>query len=324
MQPTQPSRFSVAHRGPAAGNAYEAWREGICRNFCRLDVGPAADNFIDCRNEISLLHSVAFATPKGASARFARTKALLDDGCDDLVLISALRGTVRVTQRDTVIELSSGQMCLTEMNVVGEADLTRVGDFTTARFPRHLLLQVAPDAESHIARPLTHDPALSAMIGRYSALCHDAAGLDASSQKAMAQHLIDLVGLLAGTKAEQQELIGRRGLSAARFDILKSDTLRNLHRHGLDIETVARAAGMSGRQAQRMFAESGTTFSEFVLEHRLLLARTLLLHANGRDRKISDIAQTAGFNDLSYFNRSFKRRFGETPSAIQAASGDQH
>ncbi len=70
-----------------------------------------------------------------------------------------------------------------------------------------------------------------------------------------------------------------------------------------------------------MFAESGTTFSEFVLEQRLLLARRLLLGEPGTRRKVSDIAYTAGFNDLSYFHRSFRRRFGVSPADMQMAFG---
>ena len=118
-----PTRFSIFHRGLAKGPGYEAWREGIWRGFCRLDVGPTDDKFIDCRNEFALLHPIAIATPKGRSVRFARTRALLSDGCDDLVLISATRGNVHVTQGNRTIDLTAGQMCLTEMNITGTADL---------------------------------------------------------------------------------------------------------------------------------------------------------------------------------------------------------
>jgi len=157
LETQAPNRFSIFHRGPSKGPDFEAWREGICRGFCRLDVGPADQDYIDCHNEFAQVNSIAVATPKGGSARFARTRDLLTDGCDDLVLISATRGTVRVTQRNKAIGLTVGQMCLTEMNVVGAADLTRSGGFTTARFPRRLLLQVAPMAETQLARPLGHD-----------------------------------------------------------------------------------------------------------------------------------------------------------------------
>lgn len=37
----------------------------------------------------------------------------------------------------------------------------------------------------------------------------------------------------------------------------------------------------------------------------------------GRERRISDIAFACGFNDLSYFNRCFRRRFGLTPTAAR-------
>jgi AraC-like DNA-binding protein len=318
------NRFSIQHRGPAKGPEYEAWREGICRGFCRLDVGPAEDAYIDCHNDFASLHCVSMAIPKGRSARFARTRDLLSDGCDDFVLISASHGSVRVSQAGETIDLTAGQMCLTEMNVVGAASLSSAGGFTTMRFPRRFLLQVSPNAEDRLAAPILHDPTRSVMVDRYFALCKEVASdLDGLAQKAAAQHLADLVGLLLGTDPGRADLIRQRGVSAAKFDLMKAGIVENLGRKDLDIETVARANGMSERQAQRLFANSGSTFSDFVLEQRLLEARRLLLQASGRARKVSDVAYTVGFNDLSYFNRSFRRRFGTSPSGMQMEFGQE-
>jgi AraC-like DNA-binding protein len=38
------------------------------------------------------------------------------------------------------------------------------------------------------------------------------------------------------------------------------------------------------------------------------------------DRSITSVAFDAGFGDLSYFNRVFRRRFGGTPSEIRAST----
>jgi AraC-like DNA-binding protein len=72
--------------------------------------------------------------------------------------------------------------------------------------------------------------------------------------------------------------------------------------------------GLSPKQVQRLFEHSGTTFTEFVLEQRLLSARRLFSSPNGRHGKIGTVAYSVGFGDLSYFNRSFRGRFGVTPS----------
>jgi AraC-like DNA-binding protein len=50
-------------------------------------------------------------------------------------------------------------------------------------------------------------------------------------------------------------------------------------------------------------------------ELRLRKAADMLAH--DVERRISDIAFDSGFNDLSYFNRCFRRRFGLTPSAAR-------
>lgn len=54
----------------------------------------------------------------------------------------------------------------------------------------------------------------------------------------------------------------------------------------------------------------GTTFIDYLNEYRLTMASRLLASS---DSSILDIATEVGFDNLSYFNRLFKRRFHMTP-----------
>src|SRR5262249_37020486 len=162
------------------------------------------------------------------------------------------------------IELVAGQMCLTEMNVVGAVDLNESGGFTTTRFPRSLLLQGAPSAQTQIAPAPGHDRAPRLMIERYAARCTGNGGGRAHiRQKAAAQHLADLVGHVIGTSADGKDLVWHRGVTAARLNLLKAHIVGHLESADLTLQTVARTNGLSERQVQRLFAAAGTTFSDF-------------------------------------------------------------
>lgn len=69
-----------------------------------------------------------------------------------------------------------------------------------------------------------------------------------------------------------------------------------------------------------MFAAEGTSFSEYLLVERLAQAHRLLGDRRFANRTISGIAFELGFGDLSYFNRTFRRHYGMTPSDVRAAS----
>ena len=70
-----------------------------------------------------------------------------------------------------------------------------------------------------------------------------------------------------------------------------------------------------------LFEQDGTTFSEYLGLQRLALAHRLLGDPGNDRRKISDIALAAGFGNVSYFNRAFRRLFGATPSDIRSRNG---
>ncbi|WGD50812.1 AraC family transcriptional regulator [Bradyrhizobium sp. CB1650] len=311
-----PGIFFHQYAGLPRGPAFEQWRDRAC-GPCGLDVGPSRGDSIDCRLRISVVGDISLAVPEGASAQYSRTQSGLADGSDDLVLISAHAGLVRIGQNGRTIELAPSQMMLADMSVTGTVGHTDEDRFTTLRMPRRALLEISPRAEDKLSRVLS-DGAVAETIFRYHALAADhGPHLDAVGQHLTALHMVDLVGLLLGTDADHANLARGRGQAAARLDLMRADVMAALGRNDLCLSEVAARSGLSPRQAQRLFEQAGTTFTEFVLEQRLLLARKLLGDPRARARKINDIAHSAGFSDLSYFNRAFRKRFGATPSELR-------
>ena len=60
-----------------------------------------------------------------------------------------------------------------------------------------------------------------------------------------------------------------------------------------------------------------------MLQQRLRRASRLLRDPRWRDRSVREIAETAGFGDLSYFNRAFRRHFGARPSELRERPSEQ-
>lgn len=59
----------------------------------------------------------------------------------------------------------------------------------------------------------------------------------------------------------------------------------------------------------------GMSFIEYLNGFRLEKACQLLLAS---DSTVLEISQEAGFDNLSYFNRCFKKKFAQTPSAYRS------
>ena len=78
------------------------------------------------------------------------------------------------------------------------------------------------------------------------------------------------------------------------------------------IADMAALVGFSESHFMRYFKETiGTSFIDYLKEYRLTMAARLL-HAS--DSSILDISEEVGFENLSYFNRAFKKRYHVTPS----------
>jgi AraC-like DNA-binding protein len=104
---------------------------------------------------------------------------------------------------------------------------------------------------------------------------------------------------------------------AARLAAVKADIEKHLTDASLTVATIAARHGISARYLHKLFEDEEMTYSQFLLDRRLALAYRTLRQPRSATRTISSIASDSGFGDLSYFNRTFRRRYGITPSGAR-------
>lgn len=94
--------------------------------------------------------------------------------------------------------------------------------------------------------------------------------------------------------------------------------LKYIENHYMDkitIQDIAAETGLSQSHFMKYFKNTmGTSFIEYLNEYRLTMAGRLLASS---ESSILDIASEVGFENLSYFNRAFKKRYAQTPSAYR-------
>jgi len=94
----------------------------------------------------------------------------------------------------------------------------------------------------------------------------------------------------------------------------------HLTEHGLGVERLARAAGMSPFHFCRVFKRYTTKSPmQYVVRVRVKKAEELLRYNSG-NMTICRIATSIGFYDASNFNRHFKKTTGLTPSAFKKSA----
>ena len=80
----------------------------------------------------------------------------------------------------------------------------------------------------------------------------------------------------------------------------------------VELSVLARRVGLSTRQVERLFRmHLDKTPSDFYLALRMMRARTLVLHTS---MALCDIAQSCGYDTVSYFARTYRQHFGSSPS----------
>jgi AraC-like DNA-binding protein len=296
------------------------WREAFGRTIVKMDMEPIGDDPFRSRADIQMLPNLSIALVSSSPNRVTRTPQLIADGSDDLVLGILLGGEAVAHQGGKEVGFRAGEALLWSNDAPGGCVYHSSIDFLALAISRVVLAQAVVNIDDGLMQLVPRDNEAMRLLTSYVKLLQGEIGLMSPELKAAtAAHVQDLVVLALGATGDATHIARGRGVRVARLRALKAYILANLTRRDMSIETVARRHGISPRYIRTLFDGDQTTFTDFVLNQRLVRAHRCLVDPRFAGHMISTIAFESGFGDLSYFNHVFRRRYGATPSDIRAA-----
>jgi AraC-like DNA-binding protein len=299
------------------------WRDLYTELYGPLEMTFTDDPF-SVRLEVTRFGATELSRVNATIERYIRTpRCVAAAGSDHLALaVNVGAAPMHVRQLGRGGPVAPGGAALVCNATTGEVAGSAENAWLFLQVPRAALLEAVSGAEDLISRPVdAHLPAMR-HLRRYLGLLLEPSGIedDASLHDHIETTLLDLIALALGAGRERADVARLRGRRAARLQMVLAAIASGFDARDFSVHVVASRVGLSPRYVQDLLHETGRTFSERVLERRLQKARALLANPRCASRRITDVAFDSGFNDVSYFNRVFRRRFGVPPSGVRGSA----
>jgi AraC-like DNA-binding protein len=305
---------------------FALWRDQWNALYGSVELTRADQRRFSVNLEFLPVGAVGLGCFNGTISRISRTaRDVAADGADNFCLTMQCRqsASVRQSGRETRLDQASAVLLTNaEPGEVCAGD--GMGWFAVNVSHKHLL-QLVANAEDLIGVPLDADNEALRHLQRYLAvlLAPEGIGSNPALIERVGSTVVDLVALALGAGSDAAEAASLRGLRAARLQAVLAAIRSGFADASFSSLHVAIGLGLSRRYVNDLLHETGTSFAERVMELRLQKARAMLAD-RGNDRlKVSEIAYACGFNEVSYFNRCFRARFGASPSEYRGSGSSR-
>src|SRR5579885_1054649 len=293
-----PGLFRFSTHALPAHERVPVFCEVLGRKLLRVQAEPLPRFEFNAEMQIRSLPGLTFVAERHSPFRIGRTKELLSDSDDSIVVQSFSTGAVE-RQFGHEVALSPGDAVACSSGEVG--DITVPGPCTgfALVIRRERLAPLLRDADRCFARPVPAGSQVLRLLKIYLSWLNDnPVPLDPEFDRVISSQICDLVALALGAARDASEVAKNRGLRSARLRAIKKYLALDPARDHT-IGAVAARFRLSPRYVQMLFQDDGVTFTEYLRDHAL----------------------EAGFGDLSYFNRMFRRRYGLTPGESRERAG---
>jgi len=312
-------RFS--HDAAPGGVSLAKWREALERQIVGLSIEPLLDVDRHRSDAVgTVLPGLGVVVSNASPETVRRTKQLLVDGNDNLRLIILRRSTTPAVAAQFGREITVEPGAAVVLSNSEENSITFPSPLRmlVLNMRRSALRPLLGDFDSVLARSIPKRLEALRLLSHYIEGMNAEPPLNLDVARLAVAHVYDLAALAMGATRDAAEVARGRGLRVARMRAIKADIAERLASQDLSVEKAALRQGVSPRYVQTLFEQEGTTFSQYVIGQRLARAHRLLTDPRFADRSITSVAFDAGFSDLSYFNRTFRRCYGGTPSEVRA------
>ncbi|WP_370675424.1 helix-turn-helix transcriptional regulator [Pleomorphomonas sp. PLEO] len=226
-----------------------------------------------------------------------------------VVILRAMGGPLEIKYRKRKICVRQNDVIFTPADDAMDLELPEGGRLDLAHLPAYSVASKGHILQALMLKPIKADCLPLQLLTNYAGYMLRQTAQSREDADMMVQHFHDLLPVLAQHLGDAPRPIARQ----TRLDSIKARIEESMANGSYSVSDVAEAEGITPRAVQKFFSREATTFSRYVLERRLAIAKAMMI-ADGAARPISQVAYLVGFNDLSYFNRTFRSRYGLKPS----------
>jgi AraC-like DNA-binding protein len=297
------------------------FREVFGRTIAKVDFEPLAGTHLEVKATMRAMPGLGAWIGAFSPIHGRRTRELIADGNDDVTLCMCPEGGSIISQLGQELTHRGGDAVLLSNADALSSTMVQRSHHVSLSLARKAMATMVPKLEEAFMRPVPEDSEALRLLKSYvDVLEEDHALARPELCHIVISHVYDLAALALGATGDVAKVAESHGVRAARLRAIKADILKALGDQDLTVTAVATRHGVTPRYVQMLFEGEGTTFSRFLLHQRLARAHHMLCDPRFAERTVSTIAFEAGFGDLSHFNRDFRRRYGESPSDVRAAT----
>jgi AraC-like DNA-binding protein len=318
-----PVRGSFSSSALPEGSRLDSWRDLFGRQFLRLDIDPLDDGTFRFDTRFLTLPGLTVSAGEVSAIRCTRTAELAKDNNDDLVLLLPKRGEMQISERGREAVIGTGDAFVWRSSEVGQTVSTG-GSYVSMSVPCKAVASQVLDVDRLRFAVIPRENATLRLLDGYLDLLLNGPVANGPAEEngtlmMAARHVHEIAGaLLDDTRANWERLRGPGGgLQAARVAAIHADIARHVTEPDYSIADVARRQGLAPGYIRNLLAMEGDRFSDLLRAARLDLAYRILTDRRHDRARIVEITYHCGFNDVSYFNRCFRQRFGATPGDVR-------
>lgn len=304
--------FSTATVSPK--EKLEYWQQLCSSEYSRIEITA-----LDGRNFEGTLYShidgpVGFSQVSSSPGRIVRAeKHIRADSTPQYQLFVYREGGGRCFQNGQQGSLRPGDFVLLDISRPYRFEFREFCSAVSISFPEDLLRAYLPQPEGMLGLPMTGGHGLgqvaSVMLRSLADRLQsgEVEGVDLALAKGIANIVACAYADRPGRAISDTALTGWRRAAIKRYiEAHLADPI-------LAPGGIARANGISPRYLRLLFAKNDEKVSQYVLRRRLEECAERLRDPAWARMKITDIALSWGFSDVSSFARSFRERYGKSP-----------